>query len=149
MDLFEDSEVTEGGRQNPAYIENLEKAKRMTQDEGIDRLLSEFDVDALVTPTGGPAGVIPPDGTPGPGPIPDAPRGTRPPSATATAAVAGDPLISVPMGLVDGLPGGMSFVGTAWSEALLMSLAYDYEQASHARVPPPRALAAMTSTSGN
>ncbi len=149
MDLFEDSEVTEGGRQNPAYIENLEKAKRMTQDEGIDRLLSEFDVDALVTPTGGPAGVIPPDGTPGPGPIPDAPRGTRPPSATATAAVAGYPLISVPMGLVDGLPVGMSFVGTAWSEALLMSLAYDYEQASHARVPPPRALAAMTSTSGN
>ena len=45
------------------------------------------------------------------------------------------------MGLVNGLPVGLSFVGPPWSEALLLSLAYDYEQASHARVPPPRALA--------
>jgi amidase len=59
-------------------------------------------------------------------------------------AVAGYPIISVPMGLVDGLPVGLSFVSTAWSEALLLSLAYDYEEASHARVPPPRARAAAT-----
>jgi amidase len=59
--------------------------------------------------------------------------------------VAGYPLISVPMGLVEGLPVGLSFVGTAWSESLLIGLAYDYEQASLARVPPPRALVgAMT-----
>ena len=139
MDLFEDSQVTEGGRQNALYIEALAAGKRMTQEEGIDRILSEHNVVAIVTPTGGPAGVIPPDGTPGPGPIP-AERNLRPPSLTATAAVAGYPLISVPMGLVEGLPSGMSFVGTAWTEELLLALAYDYEQASKARVPPPRAL---------
>ncbi len=143
MDLFEDSEATEGGRQNPVYIEALEAGKRMTQEDGIDRILSEHDVVAIVTPTGGPAGVIPPDGTPGPGPIP-AERDLRPPSLTATAAVAGYPIISVPMGLVEGMPVGLSFVGTAWTEDLLLSLAYDYEQASQARVPPPRALAAIS-----
>ena len=141
MDLWEDAQATEGGRENPAYQEALARGHRMTREEGIDRLLAEYDVAALVTPTGGPAGEIQPDGTEGPGPIPDAPRGTRPASLTATAAVAGYPLISVPMGLVDGLPVGMSFAGTAWSEALLLGLAYDYEQASQARVPPERALA--------
>jgi amidase len=71
--------------------------------------------------------------------------GEFPPAATNTAATAGYPLISVPMGLLEGMPVGISFVGTAWSEAMLLSLAYDYEQASKARVPPPRALAAPSS----
>ncbi len=44
------------------------------------------------------------------------------------------------MGLVDGLPVGLSFASTAWSEALLIGLAHDYEQASRARVPPEMAL---------
>jgi len=51
------------------------------------------------------------------------------------------------MGLVEGLPVGLSFAGTAWSESLLISLAYDYEQASLSRVPPQRAL--MSLQSGN
>lgn len=143
MDLWEDSEATQGGRQNPAYIENLAKAYRMTREEGIDRILKENNVVAIVTPTGVPAAVLAPQGTPGSGPIP-AERGTSPASLTTMTAVAGYPIISVPMGLVDGLPVGLSFVSTAWSEALLLSLAYDYEEASHARVPPPRARAAAT-----
>lgn len=147
MELWEDSQATEGGRRNPGYVATLERAKRVTQDEGIDRLLREHDLSALVTPTGSPAAELRPDGTPGTGPIPDAPRGARPPSLTTIAAVAGYPLISVPMGLVDGLPVGMSFVGTAWSEDLLLSLAYAYEQASQARVPPPAAMAASTARS--
>jgi amidase len=140
MDLWENAEATQGGRQNPEYIAAREAGLRMTRDDGIDRLLSEYDVAALVAPSGSPASVIRPDGTPGPGPIPEGPRGTRPASLTTTAAVAGYPLISVPMGLVDGLPVGLTFAGTAWSESLLISLAYDYEQASQARVPPPRAV---------
>lgn len=141
MDLWTDAEATQGGRQNPAYIENMAKAMKMTRDDGIDRILKEFNVVAIVTPTGGPAAVLEPDGTPGTGPIP-AVRGTSPASLTTTTAVAGYPVISVPMGLVNGLPVGLSFGGTAWSEASLLALAYDFEQAANARVPPPRAHAA-------
>jgi len=42
----------------------------------------------------------------------------------------------VPAGLVQGLPCGISFVGTAWSEPRLIALAYAFEQASKARKPP-------------
>ena len=140
MDLWEDSEATEGGRRNPEYMAAVEAGKRITGEEGIDRWLAEYDVVALVTPSGSPAALLQPDGTPGPGPIAPEPRGTRPASLTTMAAVAGYPILSVPMGLVDGLPVGISFVSTAWTEALLLSLAYDYERASLARVPPERAL---------
>ncbi|HZI41468.1 MAG TPA: hypothetical protein VFD67_07175, partial [Gemmatimonadaceae bacterium] len=44
--------------------------------------------------------------------------------------------ITVPMGFVQGLPVGLSFVGRAWSEPTLLKLAYAYEQASKARKPP-------------
>ena len=141
MDYWVDAQATDGGRQNPEYIASLAAGKRLTQEDGIDRLLGEYDLDALVAPSGAPAAVLRPDGTPGPGPIPEGPRGTRPPSLTTIAAVAGYPLISVPMGLAEGLPVGLSFAGTAWTESVLISIAYDYEQASLARVPPPMALA--------
>jgi amidase len=147
MDLWEDAEATVGGRQNPEYIAALEAGKRLTQQDGIDRLLSEYDVVALIAPSGNPASELQPDGTPRPGPIPSDPRGTRPASLTTTAAVAGYPLISVPMGLVEGLPVGLSFVGTAWSESLLLSLAYDYEQASQSRITPHRAVVSMETES--
>ena len=49
--------------------------------------------------------------------------------AGTLAAVAGYPHLTVPMGLVKGLPIGLSFIGPKWSEALLLSLGYSYEQA--------------------
>ncbi len=58
---------------------------------------------------------------------------------TLYAAAAGYPHLTVPMGQVDGLPVGLSFIGTAWSDAQLLSYGYAYEQASHKRVPPPAA----------
>jgi len=45
------------------------------------------------------------------------------------AAVAGYPHLTVPMGMVKGLPVGLSFIGPKWSEARLLSLGYAYEQA--------------------
>jgi amidase len=140
MDYWDDAQATRGGRSNADYQTALAVGQRLTREDGIDRILAAYDVDVLIAPTGSPASEIEPDGTPRTGPIPEGPRSERPGSLTGTAAVAGYPLITVPMGLVEGLPVGITFAGTAWSESLLFALAYDYEQASQARVPPPRAL---------
>lgn len=52
------------------------------------------------------------------------------------AAIAGYPSITVPMGMVSGLPIGLSFLGLAYSEPELISIAFAYEQVSGNRVPP-------------
>ena len=57
-------------------------------------------------------------------------------NSTTAAAVAGYPSITVPAGFVFGLPVGLSFFGRAWSEALLLKLAFAFEQATKARKPP-------------
>jgi amidase len=57
-------------------------------------------------------------------------------SYSTPAAMAGYPHITVPMGLVHGLPLGLSFVGGAYTEPQLLTLAYAYEQATKKRVPP-------------
>lgn len=113
------------GLEDADYLEAAAAAKRLAGPEGIDALLSEHDVVALVAPSGGPAWTT------------DLVTGDRfLGSASGLPAVAGYPHITVPMGAVKGLPVGLSFIGTAWSEAELIGLAYDYEQASLARVTP-------------
>ena len=119
--------------QNPEYVEALNYAKRKAGPEGYERAMKEYDVTALIMPTRGPADAIVPDGTERPRTNPD---GKSPPSGSGTAALAGFPDLTVPMGDVAGMPVGLSFIGPAWSEAMLLSYGYAYEQASHARVPP-------------
>jgi amidase len=50
--------------------------------------------------------------------------------------VAGYPHLTVPMGLVKGLPVGLSFLGPKWSDGMILSLGYAYEQASRKRAEP-------------
>ena len=57
-------------------------------------------------------------------------------SSSSPAAWAGYPNITVPMGDVHGLPVGLSFFGTAWSEPTLIEMAYGFEQATKARIVP-------------
>jgi amidase len=57
--------------------------------------------------------------------------------AGSLAAVAGYPHLTVPMGAVRGLPVGLSFIGPQWSDGLILSLGYAYEQASRRRIDPP------------
>jgi amidase len=65
--------------------------------------------------------------------------------SSSPAAVAGYPHITVPAGFAFGLPVGISFVGTAWSEPTLLRLAYAFEQATTHRKPPAfRASADLT-----
>ena len=91
----------------------------------IDAIMEEHGLDALVAPSGEPAWVI--DLVNG--------DGNKGWSSTA-AAVAGYPHITVPAGYVHGLPVGLSFFGRAWSEPVLIRLAYAFEQATTQRRPP-------------
>ncbi|MDE2357582.1 MAG: amidase [Alphaproteobacteria bacterium] len=114
------------GLDDPDYIKAKALAHRLAGPDGIDAMLAGAKVAALVAPTTGPSWLIDPV-------LRDRPSGG---GAGSYAAVAGYPHLTVPMGEVEGLPVGLSFIGPAWSEAQLFSLGYAYEQASHARVPP-------------
>jgi amidase len=118
QDLFEQAQKTKGLR-DPAYRRARDVSFRAAGSNGIDRLLREFRVVALVGPTMPPAWKI------------DAVNGDQISGggAGSLAAVAGYPHLTVPMGLVKGLPVGLSFIGPKWSEPLLLSLGYAYEQA--------------------
>jgi len=61
-------------------------------------------------------------------------------ASSTPAAVAGYPSITVPAGQAFGLPVGISFIGTAWSESKLVALAYAYEQVTKHRKPPSLAV---------
>ncbi|MHB1204704.1 MAG: amidase family protein, partial [Rhodospirillaceae bacterium] len=63
-------------------------------------------------------------------------KGSRPPSGSGTAALAGYPDLNVPAGFVDGMPVGISFIGMPWSEQTLLAYGYAYEQASKMRKAP-------------
>jgi amidase len=124
QDLFEQAEKTKG-LTDPAYRKAAATAKRLAGAQGIDRLLNQHKLDVLVAPTGGPAWAI------------DVVTGDHFLGAASTLpAVAGYPHITVPMGEAHGLPLGISFIGTAWSEAKLIALAYAFEQRTKSRKAP-------------
>ena len=107
------------------YLDALEKDHKLSRTEGIDAVMGKYHLDALVAPTGGPAWCT------------DLIDGDHDPGGSSTpAAVAGYPNINVPAGYVFGLPVGISFFGAANSEALLIKLAYAFEQATRHRKRP-------------
>jgi amidase len=125
QDIFLDAQRS-GPLSDAAYIEAHERGRRQAGPEGIDAALSANQLDVLVAPTMGPAwltDLIDGDHAVG-GDI------STPP------AMAGYPHVTVPMEPVHGLPIGLSFVGTAWSDAALIGYAYAYEQATHLRGAP-------------
>ena len=114
-----------GGLDSKEYLDALANNLLYSRAEGIDKVLKEHTLDALVAPSGGPAWLT--DFIKG-----DASGG----GFSSAAAVAGYPHVTVPAGQVFGLPCGISFVGTAWSEPTLIRLAYAFEQATkHRRAP--------------
>jgi amidase len=125
QEIFIDAEKTQG-LDDPAYKKARATSLRLAGAEGIDAMLKTAGAQVLVEPTYAAAWLS------------DPVYGDQysAPSSSTLPAVAGYPNLTVPMGLVDGLPVGLSFIGTAYSEATLLGAGYDYEQASHARVPP-------------
>jgi amidase len=129
---FEEAAAATGDLKNPRYLELMELIQRRAGPEGYAALLAQHNLTALVAPSGGPAGTITPDGTS----RPRSERGAGPGSFTRNAAIAGYPILTVPMGAVEGMPVGLSFVGAPWSDQTLLSYGYAYEQAGYKRVPP-------------
>jgi len=107
------------------YIAALAANRSLSREHGIDGLMDKFHLDAIVAPTGGPAWIT------------DLANGDHAVGGSSNAAaVAGYPNINVPAGFVFGMPVGISFFGRAWSEPVLLKIAYGFEQLINARKPP-------------
>ncbi|HEX9124616.1 MAG TPA: amidase [Actinomycetota bacterium] len=124
QELFEKAE-SKGPLTEPAYLEALATCGRLARDEGLDAVLAEHRLDAIVAPTGGPAWLT------------DHVNGDHYVGGNSTpAAVAGYPSVTVPMGFVTELPIGISFIGPAWSESALIRYAFAFEHGTGHRRPP-------------
>jgi amidase len=114
-----------GSLSSPAYRKAREICLRLSRREGIDTVMRRTRSDVLVGPTGGPAWTI------------DLVNGDHFAGGVSTApAVAGYPHLTVPAGMVAGLPVGISFFGGPWSEAQLFRAGFAFEQATAHRVRP-------------
>jgi len=125
QELFEQAQA-KGNLKSAAYRKALNDGLRYSRTLGIDAMLRQKRLHALIAPTGEPAWLI--DTVNG-----DIAGGA---SATSPPAVAGYPHVTVPMGLTGGLPVGLSFIGPAWSDVRLLQYAHAYEQATQLRQPP-------------
>ncbi|MGZ8920686.1 MAG: amidase, partial [Limisphaerales bacterium] len=114
-----------GSLTDQTYLDALAKCRKLSREEGIDAAMDEHKLDAIVAPSGGPAHRT------------DLLWGNRDTGGSSSpAAVSGYPSITLPVGLISGLPLGISFFGRAWSEPTLLRIAYAFEQHSKARRIP-------------
>jgi amidase len=124
QDVFIKAEA-KGPLDSKEYLDALESNHRLSRAEGIDGVMDKFQLDAIMAPTGSPAWLT------------DLVNGDHSGGGSSNAAaVAGYPDITVPAGFISGLPVGVSFFGRAWSEPVLLKIAYGFEQATKARKPP-------------
>jgi len=131
QEIFAKAEATKGLK-DAAYLKARRVSFAAAGPRGIDKLLKDHKVIALVGPTMPPSWKI------------DAVNGDQISGggAGSLAAVAGYPHLTVPMGQVKGLPVGLSLIGSKWSDSLILSLGHAYEQA-RGPLPNPRFLASI------
>ncbi len=124
QELFQQAQAR-GPLTDEAYRHAQRRARHAARN-AIDHALRAHGVEVLVAPTMGAAWSI------------DLVNGDHSlgGAASTAAAIAGYPHLTVPMGYVHGLPVGLSFIGTAWSEPLLLKLGYAFEQRAQARRAP-------------
>jgi amidase len=124
QDLFFKAE-SKGPLTEKAYLDALEKNHQLARTDGIDATMNKYQLDSIVAPTGGPAWLT------------DLVNGDHVAGGSSNAAaVAGYPNINVTAGFISGLPVGISFFGRAWSEPILIRLAFAFEQTIKARRQP-------------
>jgi amidase len=124
QELFEMAQA-KGPLTDEAYLKALATNHRLSRDEGIDKVMETYNLDALIAPSSAPAWSIDPI-------VGEYVQG----GSTTPAALAGYPIITLPIGQVHGLPVGLSFMGQAYSEPVLLSLAYALEELIPRRSPP-------------
>ncbi|HSD68335.1 MAG TPA: amidase [Woeseiaceae bacterium] len=123
QDIFMEAE-SKGPLTDEAYQAALADSKRIMR-EGIDSAIREHKLDALIAPSNGPAWMI------------DHINGDNfSVGSSSFAAISGYAAVTVPAGFISGMPIGLSFIGGAFSEKQLIEIAYAFEQASAARIPP-------------
>jgi amidase len=114
---------------DPANITMYQTAvaedRRIGGKDGVDATLKQFNLDAIVAPTAPPAWPT------------DLINGDHDSFGTSSiGAVAGYPIINVPMGFSFGVPVGISFFSTAMSEGTLIKVASGFEHVTKVRRPP-------------
>lgn len=127
QEIFEMAEA-HGPLSDPAYLKAAAILQRAADTEGLAALLAQQGVEVLLAPSNGPAELI--DHVWGDR------RGGGWSQIAGAAAIAGYPSLTVPAGLVTGLPVGMTLVGNRNQDGLLLQVARAYERATNARVPP-------------
>jgi len=126
QEIFEQAQA-KGELTDELYVSSLKKSKYLSQEKGINDVMTEHKLDAIVAPSNTPSWMI--DLIYG-----DSFGGFV--SSSSLAAVSGYASITVPSGFIKEMPIGLSFIGGAYSEAMLIKLAYAFEQASNARKKP-------------
>jgi amidase len=114
-----------GDLKTPGYLNALKKMLKATREDGMDKMMDDNRLDAIIAPTGSPAWKT------------DLLNGDHYVGGSSSlAAISGYPAITVPMGFIGDMPVGISFFGRAWSEPVLIEIAYSYEQATMHRKAP-------------
>ena len=123
QEIFEQS-AAKPAITDPAYLQKRAQARSLARG-ALDKMLADDRLDALVSPSNGPASIVDPVN-----------GGNFFGSPSTLPAVSGYPHLTVPSGDASGVPLGLSFLGPAWSEARLLALGFAFEQATHARREP-------------
>ncbi len=114
-----------GDLKSPEYLAALQQCRQLSRADGLDKVLHDYSLDAILAPSGGPAWVID---------LLNGDRGSG--GCSSAAAIPGYPHITVPAGYVYDLPVGISFFAGAFQEPVLLRIAYAFEELSNARRDP-------------
>jgi len=127
QEIFEMAEG-HGPLTDAAYLKALATLQRAADTQGLADLLSQQGVEVLLAPSNGPAELI--------DPVWGDRRGGGWSPIAGAAAIAGYPSLTVPAGLVSGLPVGITLVGNRNQDGLLLQVGHGFERAANGRVPP-------------